>query len=92
MPSIFPFSSIFIFSAAGTLGNPGIVIIFPAKTTIKPAPAFSSTSLTLNSKDSVQSNFFASSENEYWVFAIHTGKFANPISSIFLMFSSASSL
>ena len=34
-----------IFSAAGSFGSPGIVIIFPAKATIKPAPALSSTSL-----------------------------------------------
>ena len=44
MPIISPFSSISIFSAAGTLGNPGIVKIFPVIITIKPAPAFNSIS------------------------------------------------
>ena len=32
--------------ALGTLGKPGIVIIWPVTTTIKPAPADSLTSLT----------------------------------------------
>ena len=34
-----------IFSAAGTFGSPGIVIIFPARTTMNPAHAFNSMSL-----------------------------------------------
>jgi len=44
---IFPSLSISICSAAGTLGRPGIVKIFPVLTTINPAPAFTLTSDTL---------------------------------------------
>ena len=40
-----PFLSISIFSAAGILGNPGIVIILPVIITINSAPAFNTTSL-----------------------------------------------
>ena len=39
-PVILPFSSTSMFSAAGFLGKPGMVIISPVRATRKPAPAF----------------------------------------------------
>ena len=52
-------------SATGFFGNPGIVVIFPANTTINPAPAFNSTFPILISNGSSHSKFLGSSENEY---------------------------
>ena len=77
----------FIFSAVGTFGNPGIVIILPVYITIKPAPAFNSISLIFILNFSLHSIFFASSENEYCVFAIQIGKFPYPNLFIFSIFS-----
>ena len=39
-PVIFPSLSTSIFSAAGTLGRPGMVMIAPVRATTNPAPAF----------------------------------------------------
>lgn len=44
---MFPFSSISIFSAAGTFGSPGIFIISPVNATTNPAPADIVTCLTV---------------------------------------------
>ena len=38
-PMILPVSSTSIFSAAGTFGRPGMVMISPVSATMKPAPA-----------------------------------------------------
>ena len=54
-----------ILSAAGAFGSPGIVIISPVKTTIKPAPAERVTSRTVILKFSGLPNFVGSSEREY---------------------------
>jgi hypothetical protein len=62
-------------TAAGTFGSPGIVITFPVLTTINPAPPLNSTDLTVILNGSFIINFFGSSDNEYCVFAIHTGRF-----------------
>ena len=62
---MFPFSSKSILSADGTLGNPGIVIIFPVNTTMNSAPARKTTSCTCILKGSLHSKFFGSSEKEY---------------------------
>ena len=63
-----PFLSISIFSAAGILGNPGIVIILPVIITINSAPAFNTTSLICILNGCIHSKFFGSSENEYCVY------------------------
>ena len=78
-----PFSSISMLSAAGTFGSPGIVMIFPARTTINPAPDFISTFLTCILYLLLHSKFFGSSEKEYCVLAIQTGNFPYPNFSIF---------
>ena len=80
-----------MFSAAGILGSPGIVIIFPAKTTINPAPDFNSIFLTWILYSPLHSKFLGSSEKEYCVLAIHIGNFPYPNSSIFLISDNASS-
>ena len=88
---MFPFSSTSIFSDAGIFGSPGIVNMFPVSITINPAPVFNITSFTCILNGSSHNKFFASSENEYCVFAIHTGNFPYPCfckSSIFLFASS----
>ena len=54
-----------MFSAAGILGSPGIVIILPAIATTKPAPAFKLTSLIVILNGSLHSKFLLSSEKEY---------------------------
>ena len=87
---MFPSESISIFSAAGFLGSPGIVIIFPVIATINSAPAFILISFTCILNGSLHSKFFGSSENEYCVFAIHTGYLENPSFSIFSISSRAS--
>lgn len=84
-----PFSSISIFSATGTFGSPGIVKIFPVIITINPAPAFKTTSSTCMLNCSLHSKFLGLSDNEYCVFAIHTGNFLYPIFSIKSIFSFA---
>ena len=71
---MFPFSSTSIFSADGTFGSPGIVIISPVNTTIKPAPDEILTFLIVISKSFGAPNFVASSEKLYCVFATQIGK------------------
>ena len=83
------FSSISIASAAGFLGSPGIVIIFPVRITTKPAPLLNSISWTWILNFSLHSRFLGSSENEYCVFAIQIGKFPKPNLVIVSIFSSA---
>ena len=51
-PEILPLSSTSIFSAEGTLGRPGMVIISPVRATIKPAPADTLTFLMVTVKPS----------------------------------------
>ena len=79
----------FIFSAAGILGNPGIVIIFPANATINPAPFFNCISFICILKRFLHSKFLLSSEKEYCVFAIHIGNLSHFNFSILFIFSSA---
>ncbi len=57
-----------ICSAAGTLGNPGIVIIFPANATTKPAPAFKLISLIVILYFPLSCRFFASSDKRILCF------------------------
>ena len=73
---ITPASSTSIRSAAGTLGRPGIVIMSPVSTTMKPAPAEILIFLIVTVKPSGAPIFVASSEKLYCVFATHTGRFA----------------
>ena len=67
-----------MFSAAGTLGSPGIVKILPVSATRNPAPAETLTVRTVTVKPSGAPSFFASSEKEYCVFAMQTGRSPNP--------------
>ena len=60
-------------SAAGTLGNPGIVMISPHTTTINSAPEESLTSLTGKTWPVGAPFKFGSVEKLYWVLAIQTG-------------------
>ena len=52
-----PFLSISIFSAAGILGNPGIVMTAPVRITTNPAQAFTNASRTWISNPSGRPNF-----------------------------------
>ena len=65
-------------SAAGRLGSPGIVIIFPASATIKPAPAETLTFLIVTVKSSGAPSFRGSSLKLLCVFAMQTGSFPKP--------------
>ena len=49
-PVILPFSSTSIFSAAGTLGRPGMVRMSPVRATMNPAPAETFTFRTVRMK------------------------------------------
>ena len=80
---IFPFSSTSILSAAGFFGSPGIVMMEPVSATTKPAPAHTYASRTVRSNPSGRPSFFWSSDKEYWVFAMQTGRSPKPISVIF---------
>lgn len=62
---MFPFSSTSMFSEAGFLGSPGIVMTSPVKATIKPAPAEILYSFIVISKFLGLPSFFGSSLNEY---------------------------
>ena len=73
-----PLTSTSIFSAAGTLGRPGIFIIVPVKATIKPAPADTVRSLIVILKPVGLPSFVWSSVSEYWFFAIQIGMLPNP--------------
>ena len=70
-----PSSVTSIFSAAGTRGNPGMVMMSPVRTTTKPAPALTLTCLTVTVKSSGAPSFVGSSEKLYCVFAMQTGSF-----------------
>ena len=61
-------------SAAGVLGNPGIVMISPVRATMNPAPADILKSRTVISKPSGLLMSFVLSEKENCVLAIHTGR------------------
>ena len=63
-----------MFIAAGTFGSPGIVIMEPVSTTMKPAPFDTLNSFIVISKSFGLPNKLFLSDNEYCVFAIHTGK------------------
>ena len=89
---MFPFSSISILSAAGTLGSPGIVNIFPVIITINSAPAFKITSCTCILNGSKHSKFLGSSEKEYCVLAMQTGNLSYPFSFMNFIFACASSV
>ena len=73
-----PFSSTSIFSAAGTLGSPGIVIISPVRATRKPAPAHTFRLRTVTSNPLGAPIRAGSSEKEYWVLAMQMGRPPNP--------------
>ena len=62
-----------IFAADGAEGSPGIVITSPQTITTNSAPAASRTSRTLTTCPYGAPRSSGSVENEYWVFAIHTG-------------------
>ena len=62
-------------SAAGVLGNPGIVIIDPQITTINSAPEESLTSLIGISWSEGAPLSFGSTEKLYCVYAIQPGNF-----------------
>src|SRR5271170_4702667 len=72
-PEILPSASISIELAAGTLGNPGMVMISPQIITTTCAPAASRTSRILTTWPEGAPRSFGSVENEYWVLATHTG-------------------
>ncbi len=69
-----PSSLTSIFSAAGTFGRPGIVMISPVSTTTKPAPAEILQFLIVMVKPLGRPSNVGSSENEYWVLAIQIGR------------------
>ena len=77
-PLMRPFSSTSIFSAAGTRGRPGIVMMSPVSTTTKPAPAETFTFLTVTVKPSGAPSFCGSSEKLYWVLATQIGSRSKP--------------
>ena len=67
--------------AAGTRGNPGIVMISPQTTTKNSAPADSLTSRTGTTWCFGAPNLFGSVVKLYCVLAIHTGKCPKPLDS-----------
>ena len=81
-PVICPSSFTSMPSAAGTFGNPGIVIIVPVMATTNPAPAETQTSRMWNGKPSGLPRIVLSSDIDYWFFALHTGIEPNPSDSI----------
>ena len=70
---MFPSSSTSIFSAAGTLGSPGIVMMSPVSATTNPAPADTRSARTVISKSVGAPSNVGLSEKLYCVFATHTG-------------------
>ena len=68
-----PSSVTSIFTAAGTFGRPGIVMMSPASATTKPAPALTFAARIVRVKSSGAPSFFGSSEKDYCVLAMHTG-------------------
>src|SRR5437762_2125396 len=71
-PTTFP-SMRSIFKAAGSFGNPGIVMTSPQIITTNSAPAASRTSRTLTTCPEGAPRSSGSVENEYCVLATHTG-------------------
>ena len=80
-PLMRPFSSTSIFSAAGTLGRPGMVMIAPVSATIKPAPAETFSPRTVTRKSFGAPSRAGSSEKLYWVLAMQTGRPPKPSAS-----------
>lgn len=74
-----------MFMYAGSLLNPGIVIILPRYTTMKPAPLHTFISLIVIMLSFGYPNFLGSSLIEYCVLAIHIGKLLHPIFLILLI-------
>ena len=72
-PVIFPSSVTSMFSAAGTFGRPGIVMMSPVSATMKPAPAETFRLRTVTVKPSGAPSSFGSSEKDYCVFAMQIG-------------------
>ena len=79
-PLIRPFSSTSIRSAAGTFGNPGMVMISPVRATRKPAPADTFRFRTVTVKPRGAPSREGSSEKLYWVLAMQMGSSPNPSS------------
>ena len=75
-----PFSSTSIFSAAGTLGRPGMVMMSPVRATMKPAPADTFRLRTLMVKPRGAPSRAASWEKDYWVLAMQMGRVPKPSS------------
>ena len=78
-----PDLSISIFSAAGDLGSPGMVIMLPVIATINPAPEESLISRIVTLNPSGRPKSEGLSDKEYWVLAIHIGSLSIPRLSIF---------
>ena len=75
-----PVSSTSIFSAAGTLGRPGMVMMSPVRATINPAPALTFRFRTVTVKPRGAPSSAGSSEKEYWVLAMQMGSAPKPSS------------
>ena len=65
-------------SLDGTRGKPGIVMMSPHTTTTKPAPAAKRTSRMFIECPEGAPSSDGSVENEYWVLAMHTGRWPYP--------------
>ena len=72
-PNLAGHAECMIFSADGSFGSPGIVMMSPHLATTKPAPAEPLTSCTVMRKSVGTPSLAASSVSEYCVFAMHTG-------------------
>ena len=77
-PIISPWALIPIFSAAGTFGKPGMVIISPQTATTKPAPADNRTSRIGTICPVGAPSAAGSVEKLYCVFAMQTGRWPYP--------------
>src|SRR4030042_1464825 len=77
-PTISPSSVTSTFSADGTVGSPGMVMISPQYTTTNPAPALRETSVTISVKPRGLPSASSSSDSEYWVLAMQTGSVQTP--------------
>ena len=73
-PVILPSASTSMFTAAGFLGRPGMVMMLPQMTTTKPAPAARRTSRTSMVKPVGAPVSLALSLKLYWVLAMQTGR------------------
>ena len=70
---IFPSSVTSMFTADGTFGSPGIVMMSPQIITMNSAPAARRTSRTFTTWPEGAPRSCGSVENEYWVLAMQTG-------------------